>query len=202
MGVGGTDMKYNELTQHSLNAGTSYQRPLQQLAEHVTLDSPASDSMTDLGKVAAVTMGPCASLEAANQRMLSTGVHLLFVTDEYNAVVGVITSTDLQGERPMKYLNEVGGRYGDIILRDIMTPQDQLEVLEIQDVMRARVGNIVATLQRYGRKHALVVDHDASGKQIICGLFSSSQISKQLGTNIETAEVANSFAEVNAVLAS
>lgn len=194
-------MKYSELTQHNLNTGTTYQRPLQQLPERVTLESPASDSMTDLTKVAAVTMGPCASLEAANQRMLSTGVHLLFVTDEYNAVVGVITSTDLQGERPMKYLNEVGGRYGDIILRDIMTPQDQLDVLDLQDVRRARVGSIVATLKRYGRKHAMVVDRNADGRQIICGLFSSSQISKQLGTNIEIAEVANSFAEVNAVLA-
>lgn len=191
---------YQALTQHMLDVGVTYRRPLQQLPDSVSLDSPALDSMTNLDKVAAITMGPCATLGDAAQRMGATGVHLLLVTDQGNHVIGIITSTDLQGERPMKYINEVGGKRDDIILRDIMTPQSQLEALELGDVQRARVGDIVNTLQRFGRKHALVVDRDAAGGQIICGLFSVTQLSKQLGYHIEIAEVASSFAEVNAAL--
>ncbi|WJW76638.1 CBS domain-containing protein [Thiohalobacter sp. IOR34] len=194
--------KYNTLNPRTLDAGVTYHRPPQRLPENVTLDHPATDVMTDFSKVAAITMGPCATLGAANQRMIATGVRLLFVTDQYNAIIGVVTTTDLQGERPMQYLQEVGGKREDIYLRDIMTPQDKLDVLEMQDVARSRVGDIVATLQRCGRQHALVVDRDGQGRQRVRGLFSSTQISKQLGTPIETTEVANSFAEVNAVLAS
>lgn len=192
---------YNTLKHGSLEAGATYRRPPQVLPERVTLDDPATHVMTDFTKVAAVTMGPCATIGAATQRMIATGVRLLFVCDQYNAVIGVVTATDLQGERPMQYLKEVGGKRDDIFLRDIMTPQERLDVLEMSDVERARVGDIVQTLQRFGRQHALVVDRDEQGRQIIRGLFSSTQISRQLGTNIEPTAVANSFAEVNAALA-
>lgn len=45
-----------------------------------------------------------------------------------------------------------------------------------------------------GRQHALVIDHDRDGGQTIRGMLSTSQIGRQLGQAIDTAEVAGSFA--------
>jgi len=191
---------YTSLPYQTLNTGSTYQRPPQRLPEKVTADSPATDVMTDFTKVAAITMGPCATLDAAEQRMIASGVRLLLVTDQSNAILGIITSTDLQGDRPVKYLQEVGGKREDIYLRDIMTAADKIEVLYMVDVENARVGNVVETMKRVGRQHALVVDLDDEKRQIVRGLFSTKQISKQLGINIDPTEVAKTFAELEAAL--
>ena len=61
-------------------------------------------------------------------------------------------------------------------------------------------GDIVATLKDMGRRHALVVDHDEEGRQKVRGIFSARQISTQLGHQIETVEVAKTFAEGGAAL--
>ena len=51
-------------------------------------------------------------------------------------------------------------------------------------VRNAQVGHIVATLKALARQHALVVEVDAQSKeQRVRGIFSTSQISKQLGVN-------------------
>jgi len=191
---------YNPLSYKNLDAGTTYQRPPQRLPERVTADSPATDVMTDFTKVAAMTIGPCASLEDANQRMIASGIRLLFVTGRDNEILGVITATDILGEKPMKYLQEVGGKREDIFVRDIMTPQEKLDVLSMADVDRANVGDIIETMKRVGRQHALVVERTADDRQIVRGMFSTKQISKQLGITIETTEVAQTFAELEAAL--
>lgn len=192
--------KYNPLPHSHLDNGVTYHRPPQRLPERVTAESHATDVMTDFTKVAAMTIGPCASLDDANQRMIASGVRLLFITGRDNEIMGVITATDILGERPMKYLQEVGGKREDIFVRDIMTPQEQLDVLSIRDVEHATVGDIVETMKRVGRQHALVVEPTGDGKQIVRGLFSTKQISKQLGITIHTAEVAKTFAELEAAL--
>lgn len=191
---------YTSLPYHSLTSGTTYQRPPQRLPERVTADSAATDVMTDFTKVSAITMGPCATLEAAEQRMIASGVRMLLVTDQSNSILGIITATDLQGDRPVKYLQEVGGKREDIYLRDIMTPADRLEVLYMVDIENARVGHIVETMKRVGRQHALVIDLDENKKQVVRGIFSTKQISKQLGINIDPTEVAKTFAELEAAL--
>ena len=192
---------YRALPYSRLQPNASYRRPPQRLPERVDRGSPATDVMTDLTKVAAITIGPCATLEDAKQRMIASGVRLLLVTDRYNAILGLITATDLQSERPMQYIKEVGGKRDDIFLRDIMTPQEKLEVLYMVDVMKARVGDIVETLKHVGRQHALVVDLDQEEEQVVRGIFSTKQIGKQLGEEIETHEIAKTFAELEAALA-
>ncbi len=196
-----TSSEYRPLETASLQAGSTYRRPAQELPEHVTAQSPALDVMTDLTKVAAVTIGPCAGLEEAKQRMIASGVRMLLVPDQHNRIQGVLTYRDITGERPMLYLQTTGGKREDIIIREVMTPLERLDVLDMKDVVRAQVGDIVATLKRLGRQHAMVVDMDAEGGMALRGIFSATQIGKQLGIQIETAEVARTFAELEAALA-
>jgi hypothetical protein len=55
-------------------------------------------------------------------------------------------------------------------------------------------------MKRVGRQHALVVDLDSEGNQTLRGIFSTKQISKQLGIKIDTAEIARTFAELEEAL--
>lgn len=194
--------QYIPLSMRPLSGPTDLFQPQQDLPEKVELDSPAILTMTDLRQVSAQTVEPNASIDEALTRMKEGGVRLLFVTNPQGNVLGLITSTDIQGEKPLQFLKELHVRREEILVRDIMTPVEQLEVMLLTDVMKARVGDVVETLRRCGRRHALVVAEDPRRDRLaIRGLFSVTQISKQLGVAIETVEVATTFAELEAALA-
>ncbi|HXZ47788.1 MAG TPA: CBS domain-containing protein [Usitatibacter sp.] len=164
------------------------------------LEDPATSVMTDLKVVTAVTIDPQASIEHAMRVMVRRNVRLLLVVNVENEVEGLITATDLLGEKPLLHLREFGGTRGDIAVADIMTPQERLEVLAYSDVRSARVGHIVTTLARSRRQHALAAEYDSAGHPMIRGIFSTSQIARQLGEALQTGEVAHSFAEIQAAL--
>ncbi len=185
---------YRAIGSATLGTEVPFQRPVHTLPESVTLNDSALDVMTDLSKVSGVTISPCANLDEAHERMVATHVRLLFVVNQFTHVIGIVTSKDLSGEKMISYLNEVGGKREDVIVRDLMTPQHLIEVMNFEDVSKARVGDLVETLKRMGRQHALVVETDEDDLQSIRGVLSATQIGKQLGITIDTSDVAGSFA--------
>ncbi|MEC5384599.1 CBS domain-containing protein [Uliginosibacterium sp. H3] len=158
--------------------------------------------MTDLSRVPAATISPLASVEEANQSMILRGVRLLLVVSESSRIVGVITSTDTLGEKPMVTAQSRSVRRSDLTVADIMVPVSNVEAMSIEDVRRSSVGDIALTLQNAGRAHALVVSANAQGALSLVGIFSVSQIARQLGIPIQTHERARTFAEVEALIAS
>jgi CBS-domain-containing membrane protein len=128
------------------------------------------------------------------------GVRTLLVLDETDKVLGLLTTTDILGEKPMRFLQHMGGTHADIMVRDIMTPQRELEVLRFQDVSAAKVGHILSTLKASGRQHAMVIEENINLPQAICGIFSATQIARQLGVQIHITEIARTFAEIEAAL--
>lgn len=168
----------------------------------VQVDSPAIEVMTDLQQVSAATIGSEVKLSEATQRMISRGVRLLLVVDADDAILGLITARDTMGERPIKFIQQNGGKHGDLRVCDCMSPISTIEVLRLSDVLRAEVGHIVATLKNVGRQHAMVVDTDVTtGKESVRGIFSITQIGRQLGMPLQAFEVAKTFAEIEAALA-
>lgn len=169
-------------------------------AQRVSLEDPALAVMTDLRLVTAVTIDPDASIEHAMRVMVRRNVRLLFVVNVDNEIEGLITATDLLGEKPIQYLHDNGGKRREIQVREIMTRRDRLEAVAYEDVRSARVGHVLATLQRSRRQHALVAERDASGSVMVRGIFATSQLARQLGQSVQTSEVAHSFAEIEAAL--
>ena len=192
--------EYHPLTEHRLQTGARYHLPGQD-PERVVMESPALAVMTDLRQIPAATIDLDAPLDAANRFMIRRGVRLLLVTDDAREVLGLITANDVLGEKPVKFALERGVKRQDIRVTDIMTPRERLQVLLYADVAHADVGHVVATLKHAGRQHALVVDQGADGKtQTLRGIYSVSQIARQLGLPIQTTEVAQTFAEIEAAL--
>lgn len=190
---------FRSLSVSLVQSGTDLLQPRHALPERVTPESPALDSMTDLTRVAAATIGPDASLARAEEYMRHSGVRLLFVVDSARELCGLITLTDLKGSRPMQFQREMGVPLVDIRVRDIMTPVGRLEAMSLHDVEGARIGDVVETLKRTGRQHALVVERTPKGTAIR-GIFSASRIGRQLGRPVETAGIAYTFAELEAAL--
>jgi len=193
--------EYIPLPATAVERDVTYHEPSQDLPARVTLDNHALDCMTDLRQVTAVIGRADETIDVANERMKRRGVRLLLVVDEARRVKGVISAADVLGERPMQVVQSRGVRRADVLIRDIMTPQEELHVLQMDDVRQAKVGHIVATLKAAGRQHAVVVDADEQRRQKVRGIFSASQIARQLGVVIQTTEIARTFAEVEAMLA-
>lgn len=193
--------EYIPLHATAVERDVTYHEPSQSLPDRVRLDSHAVDCMTDLRQVTAVIGRGDETIDIANERMKRRGVRLLLVVDEVRRVKGVISAADILGERPMQVVQSRGIKRADVLVRDVMTPQEELHVLQMEDVRLSKVGHIVATLKAAGRLHAVVVDLDEKGRQKVRGIFSASQIARQLGVVIQTTEVARTFAEVEAMLA-
>ena len=187
---------YLPLPSGMLRTGTGYAQPSQAVPDKVTLDDAAVSVMTDLTRVTAVIILSGDTVDEAHRRMIQRGVRLLRVVDQDRKLVGLVTASDLQGEKPVLAASERGLRREDLMVRDIMTPQERLEVLDMADLRTARVGHIEATLKKAGRQHALVVERDTGGKQWVRGLYSLTQIARQLGVVIQTSAVARTFSEI------
>lgn len=166
----------------------------------VRMDSPAIEVMTDLQRVRAVTLGAGATLDEANRTMIQHGVRLLFATDPDGRLVGMITANDLLGEKPVQFGRERSLKFDEIRVSDIMVPRDRIDVIALDDVLRAEVGHVVVTLKAWGRQHAVVVDADENGTQMVRGIFSLTQIGRQLGVALQAVEVARNFAEIEAAI--
>ena len=191
--------RFTPLRDYPAVHGTAIMRRADAAEQRVTEDSPAPEVMTDLAVIDAVRVSSNVPIDAALEQMKSSGVRLLFVASSGDELLGVITSRDIESEKPMRFQRETGLTRADVLVRDIMTPRDALEVLKLEDVRRARVGDIIATLKNMGRQHAIVVDAAGSGMRI-CGLFSTTRISRQLGVTLEVAETARTFSEIEAAL--
>jgi len=191
---------YTHLPSRNLNKIAGLLRPACVLPERVDLDNPALDVMTDFRRLTAFIATPGDTIKQAEERMNRRRVHLLFVMDNEDRVAGLVTSTDIHGEKPMQVVQSRGIRRDEVLVADIMTPVARLEAVDFDDIAHSRVGHVLETLKARGRQHALVIEN-VNGQQMVRGLLSLSQLCKQLGVTVETTEVANTFLEIEQHLA-
>jgi CBS domain-containing protein len=157
--------------------------------------------MTDLTQVKAATTHPRTTLRQAEQAMIYQGVRMLFVVTEMPLVEGLITATDLGGDKQMRVVHERHLHYDELCVADVMTEQGALDAIDYAVVRTAAVGNAVATLQRLGRNHLLVVEAaTAQTPRRVRGVISRSQVERQLGRSIDITPIANSFSEIERAL--
>ncbi len=191
---------YSALTPSTMQSGVSYAQPTQPVPEKVTVDDPALQVLTDFKRVTAIIVLAGDTVDEAHSRMIKRSVRLLLVVNQERKVVGVITANDILGEKPMQVIAQRGIRREELLVRDVMTPQERLQVLGLDALSSAKVGHIVATLKAAGRQHALVVDIDGKERQTVRGMFSATQIARQLGVTIQTSQVAQTFSDIEAMI--
>lgn len=169
----------------------------------VSEDDPAVSVMTDFTRIPPITIEPIMTIDYALEKMKKQGVRLLLVTGEHDYVTGIITSYDIQGEKPVQYAEETGLGHHSITVEMIMTPLGRMPAFDLEFVQQSLVRHVIATLRELNRQHALVVVRGGDGRpQRIRGLFSTSHISRCLGRNIAVSvHAAPSLAEMHRKLA-
>ncbi len=193
--------RFRALQRHGLQPDTRVCLFDNGLPLSLTPEDSALKSMTDLRRVPAASIKPEASIDQAMQRMIHMSVRLLLVLDDLGVLVGLITARDIMGEKPVRLAAEEHIPRDNIQVQSIMVPLGQIDVLDLPEVERSTVGDIVLTLRKASRQHALVREETPRGIEIR-GIFSISQIARQLGVTLPSNDVVQSFAGLEQLIAS
>ena len=179
-----------------LTPGTGFSRPYFYSPRPVEITSSAIEVMTDLRFVPAATTSVEVTVSMASQKMIARAVRLLLVVNDADDVIGLITARDLNGDRIREACQANGVDSENLTVGEAMTRE--VEVLPLEAVLHARVGDIVETLKHSGRQHALVVDAEPfTGKPMVRGVFSASQIGRQLGIISTQQDLTQTFAQID-----
>ncbi len=190
----------NALQPQKVPAGVGLVSPSRDPSKKVTKDAPALSVMTDLRIITPFQINSSANIQEANSKMLACGVRLLFVHNSQDQLMGLITSKDILGEKPMLFVQNNGGTHADITVNDIMTPLEKLDAIPFEAIEKATVGDIVSSLENCKRHHMLVLQ-TREDRTCIRGIISITQVSRQLGQEICQTQRAEGFAELNKALA-
>ncbi len=166
----------------------------------VAYSDPAVSVMTNFKQTRPFTIEPSATIDQINDKMIACGVRLLFVVDNYMNVMGIVTYTDILGEKPIRYMQEHGGNRNDILAKDLMTEYNRIDTLKLSHVENACVGDIVETMEMFARHHIVVVDDSTESGKVVSGLYSTTQIERQTGIEIELSASASTFADLEMAL--
>lgn len=158
-----------------------------QLPELVHMDDPALSVMTDFMQRPPHTVRPTDTMDHAISEMEMSGVHLLVVVNGEGHFQGIISSEDVWGEKPIKLIQERRVDRDQVLVEMIMVPHTNITALDFAKIKLAKVGNIVKTLLEHKQHYALAVSPSSRhpNMQIIRGIFTTTQISKQLHKNID-----------------
>jgi CBS domain-containing protein len=156
--------------------------PMRRPAEYQELRSsdPALHAMTDFTSKIAITVAPDRQIDAALSDMARLGVRAMLVL-RGDSVIGLITSYDIEGPRPLQFAERPDlRRREDIRVGDIMTEWDDLPTLDWHTVQTARMSDVLEIFEGVGVMHLLVVESDERGAEVVRGLISRSRIERHL----------------------
>jgi CBS domain-containing protein len=150
----------------------------------LALTDPALHLATDFVWEQPITVPEERSVDDALREMIRAGVRaLLVVRDE--VVSGLITSYDIQGERPLQFLTASGySRHDEIEVHHIMTAWERVPTLDWQMLRRAQVSNVAAFFKSSTATHVVILEQTDEETSAVRGLISRSRLERQLGHSI------------------
>ncbi len=150
-------------------------------ADRIKLYDPAVNAMNDFSRQYPVTVDEDRQIGAALSDMVRLGIRSLLVVNDLK-VVGFITSYDIEGERPIQYIQQFHDvRRDEVQVGQVMTRWHDLVTLNWQTVKTARVVEVLQALRDSHLMHMLVVETQTDGATMVRGLFSRARIERQLG---------------------
>jgi DeoR family transcriptional regulator, catabolite repression regulator len=160
-------------------------RPAAAEARRLTLNDPAVLVATDFTREAPVTVTEDRPIDEALRDMIIAGVRALLVIHG-DLVSGLITSYDIQGERPLKFLRATSyTRHDEIEVGHVMTPWDRVLRVNWPWIARARVHEIVELFRRTDATHLVVVENVEHRGVFVRALISRARVARQLGYSFD-----------------
>jgi CBS domain-containing protein len=172
----------------SFEAGTLPRRTVAD-GQSLSLNDPALLAITDFTREYPVTVADDRQIDDALGDMVSLGVRALLVRRDHR-IVGLLTSYDIQGERPMQFLQSSNSRHHhEIRVADIMTPWDALKAIHWGTLQAMSAGDLLHLLEEANLTHAIVVEAHRGTPCVVRALVSRARLIRQL-TNVKPAELA------------
>jgi CBS domain-containing protein len=142
---------------------------------------PAILAITDFTREHPVTIDPERQIDDALDDMIRMGVRALLVVKDQR-IVGLITSYDIQGERPLQFLqSSTYSHHRDIRVAHIMTPWPVLTAINWETLQTMRAGELLQVLDHAGMTHIIVVEADRLGSScLVRALVSRARLLRQL----------------------
>jgi CBS-domain-containing membrane protein len=142
---------------------------------------PAIQAITDFTRDHPATVEDERQIDDALTDMVRVGVRALLVVRDQR-VVGLITSYDIQGERPLQFLqHSTYTHHHELRVAHIMTPWDKLLVVDWDALQHLRAGELLRMFDDSATTHMLVVQTDMKqGTPIVRGLASRARLTRQL----------------------
>jgi CBS domain-containing protein len=160
----------------------SLPRPLRPTQDEraVKANDRAMRVMTDFECTHPITVSEERRIDDALQDMISLGVRALLVVRN-GRVTGLITSYDIQGERPLQFLrSSTYTRHDEIQVGHIMTPWERMPVVDWQGVREARVADVYDVFRTTGATHLVVLQTAADASLVVRGLISRTELERRL----------------------
>lgn len=147
-------------------------------------DVPARELMTDFERTSPLTVSPARHIDAALQDMVVGGVRSLLVVEE-GQLLGFVTAADLQGEKPIQFLQSpycesYPCKHADVHVRDVMTPLADLTLLDHATLDSVTAGDVLTLLRLENLSHLLVMQATVSGERSVRGVFSRTRLERSL----------------------
>jgi CBS domain-containing protein len=149
--------------------------------QYLDPSDPAIHAITDFTREHPATVDEERQIDDALGDMIRLGVRALLVMHEQR-IVGLITSYDIQGERPLQFLQTSNySRHQDIRVGHIMTPWDRLLAVDWEIIQGARAGDLLHVLDDAAITHLLVIERGKNNSSpIVRALVSRARLARQL----------------------
>jgi CBS domain-containing protein len=155
----------------------------------VDIHSSAEHVLNDINCIIAQLITPDTSIDDALTVMkVSNRKSTLYVGTD-TQLLGVISCFTLMSRIVLMVANRKGVTRAELTLADIMSPASKIAALQKSHVQRACIGDIKHTMQQLGEAHIQVVDENNK----ICGVISSTDISRVLDEPVRINTTAHSF---------
>lgn len=172
----------------------------------LSLESSAFLLFTDLRHGPVISVLDTTRIDIALDRMVYSGVRLLFAVNGDFELSGLVTAYDIAGEKPMLALQSRdrhfgSGSRGELEVRDVMQPVAQWKTLDFMELRHARIGHLVATFRQAQHRHLIVLERLAGQTHpIVRGLFSATRVERALGIPLDPFPTLETFADVERAL--
>lgn len=164
--------------------------------EALDLNSSALSFFTDFRETEPLVIDATVSAPEALKMMISTHVRMKLVVDGEGHFTGIITADDLTEQEILVRAGISRSARHEVTVSDLMTRKKELLALDIEEVSKSNIRDIIHFLKDNARQHCLVI---ASDTHQICGIFSASDISRKLKLPINIHEQSSFYRVFSAV---
>ena len=159
--------------------------------EDISVLSSAVNIFTDFKKVTPLVIESNSSAVEVESLMQKSHVKLKLVINKNNEFLGLISFESLHNQEILKRVAE-GHQREQLTVTDFMIPKDRLKAIDYDDLIYAKIGDVIETLKSAGQQHCLVVDRK---HHAIRGVLSANDIARRLKLAVDVS-TPTSFATI------